>query len=265
MIDVPAYLARISYDGPVEPTLPVLQRLHLAHLQSVPFENLDIHLGRPISLVEEDLFAKVVSRRRGGFCYELNGLFAGLLREIGYDVTLLAAQFPLTDGRTPIECDHLVLRVEASGMSPVLADIAAGRDSFASPLVIEGEAEQVQPGVGAAFRLLPEDAAMRLWRREPGSEWQPAYGFTWRPRQMGDFAEGCRFHQTSPESGFTQKRLCTLMTNEGRITLSDNVLIMTRNGVREEEHLPDNAAWLAALQTHFGIDLTDARIEREAT
>src|SRR5690349_18713825 len=99
VLDVSAYLTRISYDGPVEPTLPVLHGLHLAHLRSVPFENLDIHLGRPISLAEEQLFAKVVGQRRGGFCYELNGLFAALLREIGYEVTLLAAQFPLPDGR----------------------------------------------------------------------------------------------------------------------------------------------------------------------
>ena len=133
MIDVPAYLARISYEGPVAPTLPVLQGMHVAHLQNVPFENLDIHLGRPLSLAEEDLFTKVVLRRRGGFCYELNGLFAALLREIGYEVTLLAAQFPLADGRVPLEFDHLVLRVAAPGMAPVLADVAAGRRSLCQP------------------------------------------------------------------------------------------------------------------------------------
>src|SRR5690349_12724718 len=127
MFDVSAYLSRIAYDGPVAPTLPVLQAVHLAHLRSVPFENLDLHLGRPISLAEEDVYAKVVLGRRGGFCYELNGLFAALLREMGYEVALLAAQFPLPDGRVPIDFDHLVLRVEAPGVEPVLADVAAGR------------------------------------------------------------------------------------------------------------------------------------------
>jgi N-hydroxyarylamine O-acetyltransferase len=260
LLDVSAYLARISYEGPVTPTLPVLRDVHLAHLRSVPFENLDIHLARPISLAEEDLFAKVVLGRRGGFCYELNGLFAALLREIGYEVTLLAAQFPLPDGRVPMEFDHLVLRVAAPGMEPVLADVAAGRRSFASPLSIGSDAAQAQAAAGASFRLLPEEGAMRLWRQEPGGEWERVYRFSWQPRQLADFQEGCRYHQSSLESDFTRKRVCTRMTDDGRITLSDNVLITTRNGDRQEEPLPDDAAWLAALQTHFGIDLTIVRM-----
>ncbi|MDQ2651734.1 MAG: arylamine N-acetyltransferase [Chloroflexota bacterium] len=264
MLDVSSYLARISYAGPVAPTLPVLQDVHLAHLRNVPFENLDIHLGRPISLAEEDLFAKVVQRRRGGFCYELNGLFAALLREMGYEVTLLAAQHPLPDGREPIEFDHLVLRVEAPGMAPVLADIAAGRSGFVTPLAIGSNAAQFQPAAGASFRLQPEEDVMWLWRQEPGREWERVYRFTWQARQLTDFEEGCRYHQTSPDSHFTQKRICTLMTDDGRVTLADNVLITTRSGDRYEEHLPDDAAWLAVLQTHFGIDLTLTRMDKEA-
>ena len=257
MLDVAAYLARISYEGPVTPTLPVLQAVHLAHLMTVPFENLDISLGRPISLEESDLFAKVVGRRRGGFCYELNGLFAALLREMGYDVVLLAAQFPLPDGRVPIELDHLVLRVAAPGMAPVLADVAAGRRSFALPLDI-GAAVQEQPIAGASFQVRSDDGALRLWRQEPGGEWEMGYAVTWQPRHLADFEAGCVYHQTSPDSDFTRKRICTLMTREGRITLADNVLITTRHGLRMEEPLPDNAAWLAALRTHFGIDLSFA-------
>jgi N-hydroxyarylamine O-acetyltransferase len=264
VLDVSAYLARILYDGPVAPTLPVLQEIHLAHLRSVPFENLDSHLGQPISLAVEDLFAKVVQRRRGGFCYELNGLFAALLREIGYEVTLLAAQHPLPDGREPIEFDHLVLRVEAPGMTPVLADIAAGRSGFVTPLAIDSDAAQAQPAAGASFRVVPEGNVIWLWRQEPDREWERVYRFSWQPRELADFEEGCRYHQTSPDSHFTQKRICTLMTGDGRITLADNALIMTRNTDRHEEHLPDDAAWLAALQTHFGIDLTRARTEKEA-
>jgi N-hydroxyarylamine O-acetyltransferase len=264
MLDVSAYLARISYEGPVAPTLPVLQGVHLAHLRSVPFENLDIHLGHPISLAEKDLFAKIVQRRRGGFCYELNGLFAALLREMGYEVTLLAAQFPLADGRTPIEFDHLVLRVEAPGMAPVLADVAAGRRSFASPLAIDGDAGQWQPAAGACFRLQPEEDRVRLWRQESGGEWERVYRFTWQPRQFADFEAGCRYHQTSPDSDFTRKRVCTRMTVDGRITLADDVLITTRNGKRQEEHLPDDAAWLTALHTNFGIDLAIAQTAKEA-
>lgn len=265
MLDVAAYLSRIGYDGPVAPTLPVLQALHLAHLRRVPFENLDIHLDRPISLAEGDLFAKVVQQRRGGFCYELNGLFAALLRELGYEVALLAAQFPLPDGREPIELDHLVLRVEAPGMTPVLADVAAGRNGITGPLAIGCDAAQAQPTAGASFRLQPEDGAMWLWRQAPGEEWERVYRFTWQLRQLADFAEGCRYHQTSPDSHFTQKRICTLLTGDGRVTLADNLLITTRSGNRHEELLPGDAAWLAALHTHFGIDLTTARTFEETS
>ncbi len=263
MLDVPAYLARIAYEGPVEPTLPVLQDVHLAHLRRVPFENLDIHLGQPISLAEEDLFAKVVQRRRGGFCYELNGLFAALLRGIGYDVTLLAAQFPLPDGREPIECDHLILKVEAPCMAPVLADVAAGGNGFVSPLAIGSDAAQAQPAAGASFRLQPEDGVVWLLRQEAGGEWERVYRFTWLPRQLADFEAGCRYHQTSPDSHFTHGRICTLLTPSGRITLADNLLITTRNGNRQEEHLPDDEARIAALHTSFGIDLTTAHTHKE--
>src|ERR1044072_486231 len=92
MIDVEMYLQRIGYDGPVLPTARVLSALHRAHLVAVPFENLDIHLGRRLTLDEDALFDKVVKRRRGGFCYEVNSLFAALLRRIGFEVTLLSAR-----------------------------------------------------------------------------------------------------------------------------------------------------------------------------
>lgn len=255
MLDIPAYLARISYDGPVEPTLPVLRDLHLAHLRAVPFENLDIHLNRPISLAEEALFDKIVRRRRGGFCYELNGLFAALLQDVGFSVTLLAAQFPLPPERVATEFDHLVLRVDAPGMPSMLADVAAGRRSFAWPLRIGDVAPQAQPPAAATFRLMAEGQGARLWRQEAGGEWEPVYCFTWQPRNTTDFLPGCHFHQTSPESDFTRKQICTLMTGRGRVTLSDNRLITTVDGARSEEALPDAAAVRAALRAHFAIDL----------
>ncbi len=111
-IDTAAFLDRIGYLGPTAPTETSLRALHHAHLCTVPFENLDIHLGRPIVLDERALFTKIVGHRRGGFCYELNGLFAAFLRDLGFGVTMLAAQFPRDDGRTAPEMDHLVLLVQ---------------------------------------------------------------------------------------------------------------------------------------------------------
>src|SRR5271170_4644175 len=98
MLDVPAYLDRIAYAGPLAPTVDVLRDLHRAHLFSVPCENLDIALGRQIVCDENAFIRKIVERRRGGFCYELNGAFAALLRAIGFRVTLLSARVFREDG-----------------------------------------------------------------------------------------------------------------------------------------------------------------------
>jgi N-hydroxyarylamine O-acetyltransferase len=255
-IDTAAYLDRIGYRGDTAPTLQTLRGIHLAHLYAVPFENLDIHLGRTIVLDEVSLFVKVVRRRRGGFCYELNGLFAGLLRELGFGVTLLGAAFPREPGEPGPELDHLTLLVQTEdSASPVLADVAAGRGTFAVPLRTDTEEEQAQPEAGASFRLLPEGDATRLWRRSPEGEWEREYAFTRIPRQLADFADGCHFHQTSPASHFTQQRMSTLLTPEGRITLAGQRLITTRNGAREERDLGGESQVQNALRACFGIDL----------
>ena len=119
-----AYLERIGASRPVTPTLETLATLMQAHLATVPFENLSIHLGEPIDLTEEALMEKLVSRRRGGFCYELNGGFAALLRHLGFEVTLHAARVHTTDGLGP-PYDHLTLRVDLD--EPWLVDVGFGK------------------------------------------------------------------------------------------------------------------------------------------
>src|SRR5689334_17036776 len=109
MLDIPTYLQRIAYRGSLQPTAATLRALHQAHMLAVPFENLDIHLGRPLLLDRPALFEKIVARRRGGFCYELNGLFAALLQALGFDVTMLSARVARTQGGFGPEFDHLTL------------------------------------------------------------------------------------------------------------------------------------------------------------
>src|SRR5437763_17007860 len=111
-MNVTAYLERINYHGATEPSAATLRDLHRAHLLTVPFENLDIHLGREIDLDDERLYAKIVERRRGGFCYELNGAFAALLRELGFNVKKLAAGVARADGGFSPLFDHMALVVE---------------------------------------------------------------------------------------------------------------------------------------------------------
>lgn len=249
-MDTAAYLARIGFTGPTDPSAETLRRLHLAHLYTVPFENLDISLGREILCDEKRFFHKIVELRRGGFCYELNGAFAALLRELGCRVTLLSARVSREDGSASPDFDHLALRVDLD--EPWLADVGFG-DSFLEPLRLTPEIEQEQGSL--RFRIAAVGDVMIVQRQLDDGNWKSQYRFTLVPRQLSDFAARCRFQQTSPESHFTQQRICTLATREGRITLSDLKLIRTTGKVREERRLRDEDEWRTALLQYFGVRL----------
>lgn len=244
-----AYFARINYSGPTTPTLDTLRGLHRAHLLSVPFENLDIHLGRWISLDPAAIFDKIVTRRRGGFCYEHNGLFAAVLREIGFTVDLLEARVLNAQGEPAIRFDHLCLLVTHD--ERWLADVGFG-DSFMEPLRFDDPGEQVQ---GSRVFRVTHDGITGVHSRRSAETWEDKHLFYLQPRELADFAPTCRYHQTSPESMFTQNRLCSLVTPEGRITLSNQTLKNRRNGQITETVLPDENAVRTALQAHFGVDL----------
>jgi N-hydroxyarylamine O-acetyltransferase len=248
--DSAAYLARIGFTGATLPTSETLRRLHLAHLYTVPFENLDISLGREILCDEARFFHKIVNLRRGGFCYELNGAFAGLLRKLGFRVSLLSARVAREDGSASPEFDHLTLQVDLDG--PWLADVGFG-DSFLEPLRLIPEVEQEQD-VGR-FRIAAVGDARIVQRQLEGASWKSQYQLTLLPRQLEDFGDRCRFQQTSPESHFTRQRICTLPTPDGRITLSGLKFIRTTRQGREERMLQGEREWHAALQQYFGVML----------
>ena len=254
-MDVAAYLERIGYHGPLTADINVLRNLHRAHLFTVPFENLDIHIAREIVCDEPRFIHKIVNERRGGFCYELNGAFAALLRTLGFHVTLLSARVPRADGSDGPEFDHLTLRVDLD--EPRLADVGFG-DSFLEPLRLQPGFEQ--PQMGRAYRLSQADG---LWQSEvkTDGEWKKEYLFTLQPRQLGEFAGMCRYHQTSPDSPFTRKRVCSRATPDGRITLSDGKLIETRNGVRRERDLSPEE-WRDKLRNLFGVVLPTSEWRR---
>jgi N-hydroxyarylamine O-acetyltransferase len=250
MVDVSSYLARIGYSGPREPTADTLRALHRAHMIAVPFENLDISLGRTIIAEEGAILKKVVGMRRGGFCYELNGAFAALLRALGYQVTLLSARVARANGDEGPEFDHLALRVDLDG--PWLADVGFG-ESFVEPLCLETGTEQMDPA--GTFRLVEDGGRWHLQKAEPDGSWKAQYSFSLHPRRLEEFAGMCHYHQTSPESSFTQKRVCSRATPEGRITLSEMKLILTNKDQRVERALASEKEWLTTLDDQFGIRL----------
>ncbi len=250
-MNVDTYLKRINYTGSLAPTPETLRALQVAHLLAVPFENLSIHAGEPIVLDDEALFTKIVDARRGGFCYEANGLFAGLLRALGFDVAMLAAGVAKKEGGFGPNFDHMTLMVTLA--ERWLVDVGFG-DSFLEPLLLDERGEQMQGT--RAFRIdADDDSHLILMRRNDAGNWEPQYRFTLQPYTFADYEEMCRFHQTSPDSHFTKGRICSRATADGRVTLSDMRLIRTTNAqqFRDERTLSSREEYDQVLCDEFGI------------
>ncbi|MFI9610789.1 arylamine N-acetyltransferase [Streptomyces sp. NPDC052023] len=269
-----AYLRRLGVRNPAWPTIDVLRELQLRHLQTVPFENLSIHLGEEIVLEEKRLLEKVVGARRGGFCYELNGAFGALLAVLGYDVSLLAGRVYGEGGRLGIPFDHLALRVRTVDAGEWLADVGFGALSH-GPLAMEEQGEQEDPG--GAFRIAeagPDAAGVRGGGRAGAGagatdldllrDGIPVYRLEARPRALQDFAGGAWWHCTSPESHFVQSLVCSRLTQDGgRITLSGRQLKLTApDGTREARELETDEEVLEVYRERFGIGLDRVPVVR---
>lgn len=244
------YFERIRYDGDRHPTAQTLRRLHRAHMLAVPFENLSIHIGQRIHLNEDWLFNKIVGQNRGGFCYEQNGLFAAVLRQMGFAVTLHEARVYNPYGELGIRFDHLTLIVQLE--ERWLTDVGFG-ESFSEPLRLDDPAPQ--PQYGETYRVQHSKMHSTLQTQKADGNWHNNYQFYEAPLPLSDFLVGCHYHQTSPDSHFTKKRVCSLLTPSGRVTVSENTLIMHDENGRQEHTLPDETAVTAALQEYFGIVL----------
>jgi N-hydroxyarylamine O-acetyltransferase len=243
-----SYLHRIGVSPPVSSDAASLRLLHEAHQLAVPFENLSIHLAEPISLTEADLVDKIVRRRRGGFCYELNGLFALLLEAAGSQVTRVAARVYGTDGLGP-PFDHLALVVRpADGSGPWLADVGFG-GLATYPLLFDSRSEQEDPAGVFELRRVA-DGDLDVLR-----DGKPQYRLEQRARSLADFAATCWWQQTSPLSHFTQGLICSRLTDYGRVSISGHKLIQTRAGEAAEQLIETDDALLAAYLEHFGFVL----------
>jgi N-hydroxyarylamine O-acetyltransferase len=256
---VTAYLQRLGTERPPVLDGGALGVLHRAHLLAVPFENLSIHLAEPISLDEEDLVDKIVTRRRGGFCYELNGAFGLLLEALGARVTRLAARV-YDDERPGPPFDHLTLVVRlADDSGPWLADVGFGSHST-FPLRYDGRREQDDPG-GRFLLAGTADGDVDVLR-----DGKPQYRIEPRERRLADFAPTCWWQQTWPESHFKRSTICSRLTGSGRISISGRTLIETSGGSRTEQQLQSDDAVLAAYRDHFGIvlDRVPAAAQRTA-
>jgi len=246
-----AYLERIGAERPLILDETALADLHRAHLMTVPFENLSIHVGETISLAESDLISKIVTRRRGGFCYELNGAFALLLEALGARVVRVAARV-YGNGRFGPPFDHLALVVRLpTGDGTWLADVGFGSHTT-YPLRYDSRQEQDDPS-GQFVLADTAEGDVEVIR-----DGQPQYRLETRERSLADFIPTCWWQQTSPESHFTQNTICSRLTADGRITLSGRTLIRTSGGARTEQQLETDDAVRTAYYDHFGITMDQA-------
>lgn len=253
-MNVDIYLERIGLAKPIRPDAATLHELQHAHLLTVPFENLDIGWRRPIRLDIDSLWNKLILQRRGGFCYELNGLFAELLKTIGYNVTYLNARVFDSKGGLGIDFDHLALLICTPGDSVRwLVDVGFG-DSFLQPLDLGVRGEQVQ-GL-RAYRTEQTGAGYATWQKNYDGTWERQYFFDLQPHKFpDDYEAGCLYHQSSPNSSFTRNSIISRATADGRISLEADRLILTQNGLRSERPVRDEVEYQAFLKQYFDITI----------
>lgn len=242
-IQLDAYLTRIAYTGPRTVTAETLCHLHRAHLLAIPYENLDIHLGRALTLDLPRIYTKLVEEKRGGWCYEMNGLFAWALRTLGFPVTLLGSSVGVP-AQGVDDLDHLILLVHLA--QPWLVDVGFG-NGLVEPLPLApGQYQQ-----GFLEFQLEQQADRWYFHNDPQNG--KGYGFTLLSRQLPDFAARCRELQTSPESGFVRTTVCHRFTNAGIVSLRGAMLKrVTARGTVEEE-ITTLTQYRTILQEAFGL------------
>jgi N-hydroxyarylamine O-acetyltransferase len=247
-IDLGAYLERTGAPAPLAPSAEALADLQQAHVGAVPFENLDILLGRPITLDLESLQAKLVTARRGGYCFEQNTLFGAVLERLGFEVTSLAARVRV--GATGIRArTHMLLRVDLPG-GPFVADVGFGADGPVRSLPLqEGREHWIGP---TGHRLRQEGD---LWVLEGNSEgeWIDLYAFTLEPQHAIDFEMANHFTSTHPRSAFVTTLTAQRSWPERRVILRNRDLVVREGRVAETTTVRDPEHLLEVLEGHFDL------------
>lgn len=245
------YLKRLNYNGEINPDLKLFKTLHKSHLLNIPFENLDIHTDKKIILSESHLSDKILKRNRGGYCYELNGMFYLLLKELGFNVKMLSARVNNGNSDWGMEYDHLTLLVELDDLW--LADVGFG-DNFLEPILIN----EIKPqqNINGWYLISDYDNYyLKLSKSSVNDVYTDEYIFTLTERKWNEFEGMNLYHQTSADSHFTKNKLCTKATDTGRITLTDKKLTITENGNKTINEIMGVEDFNKKLKRFFNIRL----------
>jgi N-hydroxyarylamine O-acetyltransferase len=246
------YLHRLQVTETENPSYAFLSKLQEQHLLTVPFENLDIHQGKKIVLDENRIYEKIIIGGRGGFCYELNGIFCWLLRSLGFTVSMGSARVYLpTKERFSPEFDHMVLLVDLE--KTFLVDVGFG-DSFRKPIALpDGKSNDISGSYGLQTFASGQDTY--ILQKKDNNDWQTVYSFTKHPRVLSAFEEMNAFNQSSPESHFTQQTICSIATKNGRVSLSDDFLTITDGESKRKIDVNSHEDFKQKLRDHFGIQV----------
>ncbi len=249
-----AYLKRINVTQSLKLDKSTLVQLHQSHLYNVPFEDLNIHYNIPIILKEKNLYQKIVEGNRGGFCYELNGLFNELLKEIGFKTTIISAKVINKEGRVGPPFDHAAIIVDLE--KRWLVDVGYGGDSFVLPkeLILD----VVQKDIHDYYKFTKHtENEWLLMHSADGENFKGQYVFSFEEQPLENFKPECDRKQTQPDSHFMINLICTMATPTGRISIINDKLIIRVNGKKETRLIVDEADRLAILRDKFAIPTTD--------
>jgi N-hydroxyarylamine O-acetyltransferase len=253
--NIESYLERINYNGGTAVTDETLNELHISHTLNIPFENLDVYFKKPVLLDEDSLFKKIVENRRGGYCFEMNGLFSFVLKNIGFRVTNLLARGTV-DGIVFTAKTHQVLLVEI-GNRKWVADVGFGNDGIIAPLVLQENLDQKQ--FAHTYRLVRDSKFGYVLQKKTEDRYFYMYAFTLDECYPADFLMSNHFTATHPDSFFTKMKMCTMPTKEGRMTLTDSYFKIISNGNTAEMPVPNDAEFNKILKKNFNLDLDSIR------
>lgn len=250
-VDLDAYFARIGYSGPRTPTLETLRALHASHPAAIPFENMDVLVGRPVDIAPAAIDAKLVAGGRGGYCYEHNGLFKRVLRALGFEVEGLAArvQWMAPPDAPPRPKTHMALRVVIDG-EPWLADVGFGGCVPTAPLRL-GE-RGPQPTAWETFRIVPSGPFTRL-EAQIGDRWEPLYTFAPHAMEDVDYELGNWYVSAHPASIFRTVLMAARTEPDVRYTLNNAGLTVRHPDGGEERQTLDAAGLERVLAERFGL------------
>jgi len=258
-LDLDAYLERIQYQGAIDISWQTLQNLHMAHTLQVPFENLDIHLGQPIVLEPTTLFDKIVRRKRGGYCHEINGLFALMLQQIGFPVEYHMARV-MYGAKSLRPRSHQLLLVTLE-QQQWIADVGFGGYGLIAPLELKCGIPEQQ--FTEEFQITLDESYGYVLQCRNQNQWQNLYAFTSETYLPIDFVPANYMASTSPDSLFTQRKICTIPTPQGRIFLVGRKLKVTSNGKTQDFEIKTNDEYLQVLNQYFGIAIDADFIESQ--